>query len=63
MTALADPPVDSRAKPSWRQYAKSLGPGLVTGASDDDPSGIATYAQVAHSFSTASCGPRSSRGR
>ena len=25
---------------------KTLGPGLVTGASDDDPSGIATYSQV-----------------
>ena len=25
---------------------KSLGPGLVTGASDDDPSGIATYSQA-----------------
>ena len=25
---------------------KSLGPGIVTGASDDDPSGIATYAQA-----------------
>ena len=24
----------------------ALGPGLVTGASDDDPSGIATYAQA-----------------
>jgi len=23
-----------------------LGPGLITGASDDDPSGIATYSQV-----------------
>ena len=23
-----------------------LGPGLVTGASDDDPSGIATYSQA-----------------
>ena len=50
MTALADPPVDSRAKPGWRQYAKSLGPGLVTGASDDDPSGIATYAQSGAHF-------------
>ena len=29
----------------WQEYAKSLGPGLITGASDDDPSGIATYAQ------------------
>jgi hypothetical protein len=25
---------------------KILGPGLITGAADDDPSGIATYAQV-----------------
>lgn len=26
-----------------KQFAKKLGPGIVTGASDDDPSGIATY--------------------
>src|ERR1700732_1229777 len=25
---------------------QSLGPGLITGAADDDPSGIATYSQV-----------------
>lgn len=30
----------------WRKYARAMGPGLVTGASDDDPSGIATYAQA-----------------
>lgn len=30
-------------KPSW---FKSLGPGLITGAADDDPSGIATYTQA-----------------
>jgi len=29
---------------------KSLGPGLVTGAADDDPSGIATYSQVGARF-------------
>ncbi len=29
-----------------KRFLKSLGPGLVTGASDDDPSGIATYATV-----------------
>jgi len=28
----------------------SLGPGLVTGAADDDPSGIATYSQVGAQF-------------
>jgi len=27
-------------------YWKNLGPGLVTGAADDDPSGIATYSQA-----------------
>jgi len=25
---------------------KRLGPGLITGAADDDPSGIATYSQA-----------------
>ena len=29
---------------------KSLGPGLITGASDDDPSGIATYSQAGARF-------------
>jgi NRAMP (natural resistance-associated macrophage protein)-like metal ion transporter len=28
------------------KFLKILGPGLITGASDDDPSGIATYSQV-----------------
>ena len=27
-----------------KRFLKTLGPGLVTGASDDDPSGIGTYA-------------------
>ena len=34
----------------WRAYLQALGPGLVTGASDDDPSGIATYAQAGARF-------------
>ena len=29
---------------------KKIGPGLVTGASDDDPSGIATYSQAGAAF-------------
>src|SRR5438552_3824029 len=29
-----------------RGFFKVLGPGLITGASDDDPSGIATYAMT-----------------
>jgi len=31
---------------SLRNVLKSLGPGLITGASDDDPSGIGTYSQA-----------------
>jgi Mn2+/Fe2+ NRAMP family transporter len=33
-----------------RRVWGALGPGLVTGASDDDPSGIATYAQAGAQF-------------
>ena len=31
---------------------RRLGPGLVTGAADDDPSGIATYSQIGAQFGT-----------
>jgi NRAMP (natural resistance-associated macrophage protein)-like metal ion transporter len=38
-------------KPSKpRHWLDFLGPGLITGASDDDPSGIATYSQVGAQF-------------
>ena len=30
----------------FREVVRSLGPGLITGASDDDPSGIGTYSQA-----------------
>ncbi|MBS0477698.1 MAG: divalent metal cation transporter [Proteobacteria bacterium] len=33
-----------------RERIKQLGPGLVTGAADDDPSGIATYSQTGAQF-------------
>jgi NRAMP (natural resistance-associated macrophage protein)-like metal ion transporter len=33
-----------------RRFLEKLGPGLVTGASDDDPSGIATYSQAGAQF-------------
>src|SRR5438093_12879437 len=39
-----------RSSISIKSILKSLGPGLVTGASDDDPSGIATYSQAGASF-------------
>ena len=39
------------AKPSLPiRILRQLGPGLVTGAADDDPSGIATYSQVGAQF-------------
>jgi Mn2+/Fe2+ NRAMP family transporter len=36
--------------PSRTHLLDRLGPGLITGASDDDPSGIATYSQVGAQF-------------
>ncbi|WP_426065068.1 NRAMP family divalent metal transporter [Flavobacterium sp. DSP2-3-1] len=38
--------ISSKILSSW----KKLGPGLVTGASDDDPSGIATYSQAGAAY-------------
>ena len=35
---------------STKDALKSLGPGLITGASDDDPSGIATFSQAGAQF-------------
>src|SRR5882672_8957115 len=46
----------SKTKPSLRSrlhaapLLKQLGPGLITGAADDDPSGIATYSQGGAQF-------------
>lgn len=38
-------------QPSFlRRLVKSLGPGFITGAADDDPSGIATYSQTGALF-------------
>jgi len=34
------------------EYIKKLGPGLITGAADDDPSGIATYSQTGAQYGT-----------
>jgi len=51
------PPVKKRANKLRRGPIKNasdfifrLGPGLITGAADDDPSGIATYSQVGSQF-------------
>jgi Mn2+/Fe2+ NRAMP family transporter len=44
---LAHSPVVGPSKP---RLLGILGPGLITGASDDDPSGIATYSQAGAQF-------------
>ena len=43
----ANPPRVVFPSQSW---LKKLGPGLITGAADDDPSGIATYSQAGAQF-------------
>ena len=40
---------------SQKRVLGRLGPGLITGASDDDPSGIATYSQTGAQFGYAMC--------
>ncbi|BEU28372.1 divalent metal cation transporter [Paraburkholderia sp. 22B1P] len=37
-------------QPEHSKLLQIMGPGLITGASDDDPSGIATYSQVGAQF-------------
>jgi NRAMP (natural resistance-associated macrophage protein)-like metal ion transporter len=36
----------------WRSFVGNIGPGLITGAADDDPSGIATYSIAGAQFGT-----------
>jgi NRAMP (natural resistance-associated macrophage protein)-like metal ion transporter len=43
-------PRDPVVTPSKPRLLQVLGPGLITGASDDDPSGIATYSQAGAQF-------------
>jgi Mn2+/Fe2+ NRAMP family transporter len=46
----AQAPVVGFAEPARPRFLQTLGPGLVTGAADDDPSGIATYSQAGAQF-------------
>lgn len=41
---------DTRSPRGLRAFLRSLGPGLVTGAADDDPSGIGTHSQIGAQF-------------
>jgi NRAMP (natural resistance-associated macrophage protein)-like metal ion transporter len=50
-TGKRHPGNSARTEPSrLRRVLTSLGPGLITGASDDDPSGIVTYSQAGAQF-------------
>jgi NRAMP (natural resistance-associated macrophage protein)-like metal ion transporter len=42
----AEPTLDEAERPSRFRLFKLIGPGVVTGAADDDPSGIGTYSQA-----------------
>ena len=44
------PPGTTGTASGSQSFFRKLGPGLVTGASDDDPSGIGTYSQVGAQF-------------
>src|SRR5690242_4205373 len=50
MVKEADPERSLVVRPSKPRLLGILGPGLITGASDDDPSGIATYSQAGALF-------------
>src|ERR1700757_2863082 len=54
MADLADVAAKNRPddvkQPETPKLLQIMGPGLITGASDDDPSGIATYSQVGAQF-------------
>ncbi len=52
MTEAKPPPRKKTAgkEPRLRHLMRQLGPGIITGAADDDPSGIATYSQIGAQF-------------
>ncbi len=43
-------PAKTKFSAKLKKFFKILGPGLITGSSDDDPSGIATYSQAGAKF-------------
>jgi NRAMP (natural resistance-associated macrophage protein)-like metal ion transporter len=45
-----DVAVDAPASTPFRRFFANLGPGLITGAADDDPSGISTYSVAGATF-------------
>jgi NRAMP (natural resistance-associated macrophage protein)-like metal ion transporter len=54
---MSTPPLSatSTARKSRERWWTRLGPGLITGAADDDPSGIATYSQAGAQMGYGAC--------
>ena len=50
MTEEKKAPLDPANEGAFKRFVRGLGPGLITGASDDDPSGIGTYSQAGAQF-------------
>src|SRR5215212_1237685 len=44
------PDASQNSERTRRSFIKALGPGLITGAADDDPSGIGTHSQIGAQF-------------
>ena len=57
MNEAPDKRTDSPLLSLWRL----LGPGLVTGAADDDPSGIGTHSQIGAQFGFLALSGRANR--
>jgi Mn2+/Fe2+ NRAMP family transporter len=50
LTAVSKKVPEKIAPRRVRTFFAELGPGLITGAADDDPSGISTYSVTGASF-------------
>src|SRR6476619_8463869 len=50
MTADSNAHIAHTEQPTFRRFFSNLGPGLITGAADDDPSGISTYSVAGAAF-------------
>jgi NRAMP (natural resistance-associated macrophage protein)-like metal ion transporter len=50
MTLPANAEAPPAEQPHFRRFFADLGPGLITGAADDDPSGISTYSVAGAAF-------------
>src|SRR6185369_2985848 len=49
-TEIHSPGAGKESRSRAKEILGKLGPGLITGAADDDPSGIATYSQIGAQF-------------